>query len=76
MSKLKYTLKVDVQFDLDQNSETFDSDVETLERNLDLLPEMARDLGLFVDGLESGELLDMNYEVKKASNRGRKRKTA
>jgi len=70
--KVKYKLTVDVTFEV-SNEDQF----PILEKNLELLPEMAKDLGLLVDGLEEDcELESISSSVKKGSNRGRKRKTA
>ena len=70
--KVKYKLTVDVTFEV-SNEDHF----PILEKNLELLPEMAKDLGLLVDGLEEDcELESISSSVKKGSNRGRKRKTA
>ena len=64
----KYRLSIDVTIDSDS-----DSDFSIVESNLNLLPDMANDFGLFTDGSEA-ELDSYSVNVEEVSESKGKRK--
>ena len=64
----KYRLSIDVTIDSDS-----DSDFSVVESNLNLLPDMANDFGLFTDGSEA-ELDSYSVNVEEVSESKSKKK--
>ena len=66
--KKKYDLNIQVEV-----SSEDETDFDTVDRNLNLLSDMAEDLGLVVDGT-GAELIFISHMVKEKKKRGRPNK--
>ena len=67
--KRKYDLSIQVEVASDN-----ETDFETVNKNLNLLSDMAQDLGLVVDGT-TAELVFISHQIKEKKKRGRPAKT-